>query len=332
MANPAPLLHSIAERIVGRGFRLIDRLREDPAAERQALIAGLLATPAAISPKYLYDALGCALFEAICALPEYYPTRTERAIFDLYFDEIVGAIGRHRQFVDLGAGDCAKAAYLLPAIDARRYIAVDIAAPAIAPALARLAPSFPAVEVIGVLTDFSRQLDLAGVLDSGPATFFFPGSSIGNFAPDAAVALLGQIRRLCTPGSGLLIGVDTKKEKRRLDAAYDDSLGVTATFNRNVLNHVNAQIGTDFDPAAFAHVAFYDATLARIEMHLEARLDQRVQVGGRTRMFAAGERIHTEYSYKYAPREFAAMLQAAGFGTPRLWQDTAGDFAVFYAH
>jgi dimethylhistidine N-methyltransferase len=331
MSKLAPALHSIADRVVAPGFRLIQRLRLDPTAERHALIAGLLAASAAISPKYLYDALGCSLFEAICELPEYYPTRTERAIFNAYHDDIVRAIGTRRQFVDLGAGDCAKAALLLPAIDARRYIAVDIAAPALAPALARLVPAFPEVEMIGVVTDFSGQLDLGGVLDSGPATFFFPGSSIGNFTPDDALSLLGQIRRLCARGGGLLIGVDTKKDASRLHAAYNDALGVTAAFNRNVLSHVNAVIDADFDAAAFTHVAFYNAAEARIEMHLEARSRQHVRIAGQLRDFSEGERIHTEYSHKYAPEEFAALLRRAGFEEQKLWQDPAGDFAVFHA-
>jgi len=183
----------------------------------------------------------------------------------------------------------------------------------------------------GVVTDFSRRLDIRGAIDSGPVTFFYPGSSIGNFTPDEALLLLCRVRELCGPGSGLLIGVDTKKDPARLHAAYNDSLGVTAAFNRNILNHVNAVLGSNFDPSAFAHVAFYREELARIEMHLEATSRQCVRGDDLERMFVAGERIHTENSYKYSPGEFEALLRSAGFANVRLWRDEAADFAVYYA-
>jgi dimethylhistidine N-methyltransferase len=314
------------------GHRVVDRLERDPAAERVALVAGLRATPARIPPKYFYDALGCALFGAICELPEYYPTRTERAIFDACRDEIVQAIGRGGQFVDLGAGDCAKGASWLPFVAAKRFVAVDIAAGTIDRALARLAPEFPGVQMLGVITDFTLGLELRADLVDLPAKFFYPGSSIGNFTPDEALGFLRAIHRHCVvPGSGLLIGVDTKKDKARLDAAYDDPLGVTAAFNRNVLNHVNRVLGSDFAPGAWAHRGVYNAEAGRIEMHLEAISAQRVTVDGNVRTFAAGERIHTENSYKYAPADFAALLTQAGFGRVRCWQDARGDFAVFHA-
>lgn len=328
---PTRAVHRISEPIAHPGVRLINRADADLASEGKALIAGLFAMPAVIPPKYFYDALGCALFDAICALPEYYPTRTERAILTVHRDEIARTVGTRKQWVDLGAGDCAKSALLLPSLQARRYIAVDIAADAIVPALSRLAPALPGVELVGVVTDFSRRLDLGGALDEGPVTFFYPGSSIGNFTPAEAWELLLRIKNLCRPGGGLLIGVDTKKEKARLDAAYDDALGVTAAFNRNILNHVNALAACDFDPAAYAHVAFYDETKGRVEIYLEARFTQRVRIGGGERVFAAGERIHTENSYKYAPAEFEQLLRAAGFTALTCWQDPAGDFAVFYA-
>lgn len=331
MAKPATTLHWITERAARHGVTLLDRLDPDPAQERAALLAGIFATPAAISPKYLYDGLGCALFEVICALPEYYPTRTERAILTAHRDAIVRAAGTRKQLVDLGAGDCAKAALLLPALQPRRYVAVDIAAAAIAPALLQMAPAFSGVELCGVVTDFSRRLDLAGAIDSEPVTFFYPGSSVGNFTPGEALALLCRVRELCGGDSGLLIGVDTKKNVARLNAAYNDALGVTAAFNRNILRHVNAVAGCDFDPSGFAHVAYYNERESRVEMHLEPASTQRVHSDGRERVFASGERIHTENSYKYAPDEFAALLRRAGFGDIMLWQDEAGDFAVYYA-
>jgi dimethylhistidine N-methyltransferase len=308
------------------GFRLHDRLiaswRHGARNDRLELIAGLLADPARIEPKYFYDAVGCALFEAICELPEYYLTRTERTIFAAHRDAIASVVGRHRQFVDLGAGDCRKGETWLAALAPRRYIAVDIAAPAIEPALARLAAAHPDVEFTGVVTDFSRTLDLGADLDAGPVTFFYPGSSIGNFTPGQALGMLAQVRRLCGRRGGLLIGVDTPKDEARLKAAYDDALGVTAAFNRNVLNHVNAMIGSDFDPAAFGHVAFYN---------VEERRAQSVAIDRHERLFSPGLRIHTENSYKYAPQDFAALLRRAGFADVNVWQDEAGYFAVYYA-
>src|SRR5919198_4251913 len=235
--------------------RLTRRLSEDPSAERRALVAGLRAEHAFIAPKYFYDPLGAALYAAICELPEYYLTRTERAIFTRYRSDIAAAIGRGTQFVDLGAGDCAKAAAWLPFIEPSRYIAVDIAADTLRAALARLALDLPGLEIAGVVTDFTQGLDLRGELEQGPVTFFYPGSSIGNFAPQDARRFLADIRRHCASaaGSGLLIGVDTPKDEARLQAAYDDRLGVTAAFNRNILLHVNRVLGCDFDPGAFAH-------------------------------------------------------------------------------
>jgi dimethylhistidine N-methyltransferase len=310
---------------------MIGAMRPQARTEWAGLVDGLLASPAAIPPKYFYDALGSTLFQAICELPEYYLTRTERAIFAAHAATIAGVAGRGRQFVDLGAGDCAKGEFWLPHLQPRRYIAVDIAAPAIEPALARLAGAHPEIEFTGVVTDFSEVLDLGPELDSGGATFFYPGSSIGNFAPDHAVPFLARVRELCGNRGGLLIGADTRKDSARLQAAYDDALGVTAAFNRNVLNHVNAMLGSDFDPSAFRHIALYDEAQSRIEMHLEACSEQIVQIAGQERVFVAGERIHTENSYKYRPEDFAALLKRAGFLSVVLWQDEAGDFAVYYA-
>lgn len=335
MTHWATLPQRGAELSARAGFRLHNRLiapwRQGARNDRLELIAGLLADPARIEPKYFYDSVGCALFEAICELPEYYLTRTERTIFAAHRDAIAAIVGRHRQFVDLGAGDCRKGETWLAALAPRRYIAVDIAASAIEPALARLAAAHPDVEFTGVVTDFSRTVDLGTDLDAGPVTFFYPGSSIGNFTPGQALGILAQVRRLCGRRGGLLIGVDTPKDEARLKAAYDDALGVTAAFNRNVLNHLNAMIGSDFDPGAFGHVAFYNAEESRVEMHLEALTAQSVAIDGHERLFSAGARIHTENSYKYTPEEFAALLRRAGFADVNVWQDEAGDFAVYYA-
>jgi dimethylhistidine N-methyltransferase len=311
---------------------LVDRRSLDHAAERRALVAGLRATPASIAPKYFYDDAGCALFAEICRLPEYYPTRVEAAIFERHRAAIVTAIGKGKQFVDLGAGDCAKAAQWLPWLAPHRYVAVDIAEEALAHALPRLARAHRSVDVRGVLADFAQGLDLKRDLADGATTFFYPGSSIGNFTPAEALAFLGAIRQHCDePGSGLLIGVDTVKDPARLVAAYDDAAGITAAFNRNILLHVNRILGTTFAPVAFTHVACYDETAGRIAIYLEARAPHSVEIDGVERNFEAGERIHTENSWKYAPAAFTAMLQRAGFEAVCCWQDPAGDFAVYYA-
>ena len=312
---------------------LVDRFPADRAAEKRALLAALLGHPAAIAPKYFYDELGCALYGAICRLDEYYPTRTEVALFEIHRLEIAEAIGKGRQFVDLGAGDCCKAKAWLDLLSPSRYIAVDIAVREIAGALERLAPDFPDLEMIGVATDFSRVLDLDGLLTDAPALFFYPGSSIGNFTPAEARVFLASIRDYCAarPGSSLLIGVDGKKAKATLDAAYDDAPGVTSAFNRNVLRHLNARFGLDFDVGGFTHVGFYNEAEGRIEMHLESVRDQSVRLDGLERRFARGERIHTENSYKYAPAEFESVLADAGFTAIRRWDAKDIGYAVFHA-
>ena len=314
-------------------FRIVDRLRSDRSTERSEVLTGLLASAAMISPKYFYDPLGCALYGAICRLPEYYPTRTEVSLFEMRRLEIAAAAGTGAQLVDLGAGDCCKARGWLPFLEPSRYVAVDIAAQEIAGALARLAPDFPAVEMMGVVTDFTQGFDLGDALTDAPATFFYPGSSIGNFSPPEAGELLASIHAQCArrPGSSLLIGVDGKKDAATLVAAYDDALGVTAAFNRNVLRHLNARFGFAFPLAGFAHMARYDDALGRIEMHLESVGDQVVDLAGTARPFARGERIHTENSYKYTPSEFEALLAQSGFRSVRRWDAPELPYHVFLA-
>ncbi|HEX7559057.1 MAG TPA: L-histidine N(alpha)-methyltransferase, partial [Usitatibacter sp.] len=291
-------------------YRIVDRSGAGNGDERLRVVEALLSTPARIEPKYFYDELGCALYGAICRLPEYYPTRTEVALFREHRSEIAEALGQGRQFVDLGAGDCCKAQGWLPYVSPGRYIAVDIAGPEIERALARMAPDFPEVEMIGVVADFSAGLPIDDLLDARGVTFFYPGSSIGNFMPADALAFLKTVQAQCArrAGSGLLIGVDGKKAKSVLDAAYDDALGVTAAFNRNALLHLNTKYGFDFDLDGFAHRGFYNDREGRVEMHLEALHPQTVNLGERSRAFAAGERIHTENSYKYRAGEFTRLL------------------------
>lgn len=315
------------------GYRIIDRLHVDREAEISRLIDGLRATPATIEPKYFYDPLGCALYAAICQLDEYYPTRTEQAIFEQYRSEIsakIAEIGNCGTFVDLGAGDCAKAKSWLPFIRPQRYLAVDIAGPSLEIALANMSSDFSDTEMIGLVTDFSQRLEIPAELLSAPVTLFYPGSSIGNFTPAAATKFLIEMRR-GTNGGGLLIGVDAKKDKRRLDAAYADALGVTAAFNLNALRHINRVIHAGFDETQWRHIGTYNETLGRVEMHLESVVVQSVIIGGRARQFAAGERIHSENSYKYSRQEFEAVLRGAGFSDIRVWTNSEQAFWVFYA-
>lgn len=298
---------------------------------RAELQAGLLAPSAFTSPKYLYDALGSRLFEAICLLPEYYPTRTEAAIFDANLTQIAQAAGSGATLIDLGAGNCAKAARLFAALQPRQYVPIDISADFLAQALAPLRLRFPDIEMTGIGRDFSGSLDLPDSVRQEKRLFFYPGSSIGNFVPLQAAAFLQRIRAACGADGALLIGVDLVKEKAILDAAYDDALGVTAAFNLNLLQHLNRVLGADFAVRDWQHRAFYDPQRSRIEMHLEARQAVLVRWPDGQRRFSQGERIHTENSYKYTPQAFAALLESAGFGAIQSWTDARGWFAVMHA-
>jgi len=317
-------------------FRFADLRRggDDATAE---LLAGLLAARAAIPPKYFYDELGSRLFAAICCLPEYALTRSEARLFDGRGGEIADAAGRGRLLIDLGAGDCGKAERLFPLLAPAGYVALDISADFLREALGRLRQRFPELPLAGIALDFTRGLDLPEELlgpAEAPRLWFYPGSSIGNFAPEAARAFLARIARACcatAPGGALLIGVDLVKDKAALEAAYDDALGVTAAFNLNVLNHLNRLLPADFDVADWRHVAFFDPAASRIEMHLEARRAVAVKLAGQVRRFAAGERIHTEDSYKWTPDGFAALLAEAGLPKQRRWLDEEGGFALFLA-
>ena len=311
--------------------RLIQIARDDPEAMRAELIAGLTAPRAALAPKYLYDALGSRLFAAITALPEYYPTRTEAAIFRAHLGEIAAAVGPASTLVDLGAGNCEKAARLFDALAVQRYVAVDISADFLKESLDRLQYQHPDMEMLGIGLDFSQTLALPVEIGPGPRTLFYPGSSIGNFTPAEALAFLRQAHVACD-GGALLIGVDLVKPVSVLEPAYDDALQVTAAFNRNLLLHLNRLIGSDFDIADWRHVAFFNAAASRIEMHLEAVRDAMVRWPGGERRFAAGERIHTENSCKWRVDDFAALLRDAGFSHPRVWRDAQDWFAVFAVH
>ncbi len=295
------------------------------------LDAGMRRDLPAISPKFFYDALGSRLFEAICELPEYYPTRTEAGIFRQHGAAMADAIGAGSTLIDLGAGNCAKAASLFPLLHPVQYVPVDISASFLAESVERLRQRFPHIEMNPLGLDFSTSLDLPASVRREQRLFFYPGSSIGNFDPDEAVAFLGRMRAQCGRDGGLLIGLDLVKDQATLDAAYDDALGVTAAFNLNLLRHLNVLGGFDFDVSQWRHVAWFNAAASRIEMHLEARTELVVHWQGGQRHFRAGQRIHTENSYKYREAQAVAMLAKAGFDAVQVWLDPKQWFALIYA-
>ncbi len=316
--------------------RFLDIRDRGASAPSEELATGLLASPASLAPKFFYDALGSRLFDAITELPEYYLTRAEAEILGASGGEIAAVLPRDAVFVDLGAGDCRKAAGLFERVKPACYVAVDISTDHLRHALDAVQREYPALELWGVGMDFSREFpwpEALPVPEDRPRLLFYPGSSLGNFTPEAACLFLRDVHRACgrEPGSGLLIGVDLEKDIATLEAAYDDALGVTAAFNRNVLLNVNRLLGADFIPADWRHVVFYDPAAHRIEMHLEAERPVAVNWPSGRRTFAAGERIHTENSYKWSVGRFEALLAEAGFGAPRLWTDAASRFALAWA-
>lgn len=312
-----------------------DRPRAANAHVADELHAGLQAPEAWISPKFLYDALGSRLFEAICELPEYYPTRTEAAIFARHGAEIARVAGTGATLVDLGAGNCAKAAALFPLLAPAQYVAVDISTEFLCEALERLRLRFPHIDMEALGMDFSSRFELPSQVRSERRLFFYPGSSIGNFTPDEAQAFLVRLRAQCGPDGGVLLGVDLAKDQATLDAAYDDALGVTAAFNLNLLRHVNRLVDADFDIRAWRHHGFYKPARGRVEMHLEAVRRQEVhwRCGGQacSRVFEPGDRIHTENSYKYQQADAIALLERSGFEATRVWTDPQRWFAVIHA-
>lgn len=309
---------------------LIQLHPSDPAAMREELLAGLAAEPATIAPKYLYDALGARLFAAITELPEYYPTRTEAAIFAAHAAEMARALPAFATLVDLGAGNCEKAARLFAPFAVQRYVAVDISVDYLAASLEGIRHRHPHMELAGVGLDFSARLALPPEVGPGPRLMFYPGSSIGNFTPEAALPFLRDVQA-AAQGGALLVGVDLVKPVAVLEAAYDDPLQVTAAFNRNLLANVRRLAGADFRIEDWKHVAFFNRAASRIEMHLEAVRAVTVRWTGGERRFAAGARLHTENSYKWRREDFAALLEAAGFRELRCWTDAREWFAVFLA-
>ncbi|MDR7095121.1 L-histidine N(alpha)-methyltransferase [Hydrogenophaga laconesensis] len=330
-------------RYIDQAPQFVQLHQPRPGASHPELVAGLMQTPAGISPKFFYDALGSRLFDAITELPEYYPTRTEAAVFAQHGAGMARHVPEGAVLLDLGAGSCAKAARLFPVLRPSAYVPVDISVDYLRDTLAALQQRHPDLPMLGLGMDFSTLFALGAdanawlagrALSQQPRVVFYPGSSIGNFLPDQALALLCQAHAVCEAGGaggGLLIGVDRVKPRDVLERAYDDELGVTAAFNRNLLRHVNRLLNADFAPAAWQHVALFNADESRIEMHLQAMGTQTVRWPGGERTFADGERLHTENSYKWQPQDFAMLLREAGFGAPKHWTDANGWFSVFWA-
>jgi L-histidine N-alpha-methyltransferase len=322
---------------------------ETPVAS--AVREGLCAVPRRLPPWLFYDQDGSLLFEQITRLPEYYPTRTEREIFAAHASEIIAQAAKqdvtqptrpspahlrpvHLRIVELGAGSADKTRLLLRAAVEHQgtvlYEPVDVSASALEAARTRIEQEIPGVHVAPRVMDYTHGFDLGPAAPGERRLVLYIGSSIGNFDPQPAAQLLEGIRAALDPGDTLLLGVDLEKAESTLLAAYDDAAGVTARFNLNLLARINRELGADFDLASFAHRPVWNAAESRIEMHLESLKKQRVHLASLDleMSFSAGERIHTESSYKYAPGQAEAMLAAAGFEAESTWTDARGWFAV----
>lgn len=296
----------------------------DPAFVADVL-DGLEEDQKRLSSLWLYDLRGSELFEEITQVAEYYPTRTETRLLAGLAPELEAEIGEVHSLIEIGSGSSRKTRLLLSALAGlKRYVPVDISADFLRDAAAGLAREFPRVAVQPVVADFTAPFELpafADGADSAGNLGFFPGSTIGNFTPDAAVDLMALLGRALGPRSRLLIGVDTTQDPALLIPAYDDAAGVTAEFNLNLLDRINRELGADFDRSSFRHQARHDPKLGRVEMHLVSTREQEVHVLGRTFFFAEGETIHTENCYKYAPTEFLRLAHEAGWRCERSWRD-----------
>jgi dimethylhistidine N-methyltransferase len=297
---------------------------------RADVIAGLSRPRKRLPSKYFYDAAGSRLFDRITELPEYYPTRTEIGILREHAAAMAARCGPRCLLVELGAGNLTKVRLLLDRLERPAgYVPVDVSGEHLRSAASALADDYPALEVMPVVADFTSPFDLPDV-PASRRVVYFPGSTIGNFDPPEADALLRHAAWLVGDGGGLLLGVDLRKDEAVLERAYNDAAGVTAAFNRNLLVRANRELGSDFDVAAFRHVAFYDRERSRIEMHLVSVAEQRVRIGAATFDFRAGESIHTENSYKYDLAELAARAERCGLRLDEAWTDAQNYFAVLY--
>ncbi|OKK04107.1 L-histidine N(alpha)-methyltransferase [Streptomyces sp. CB02400] len=311
-------------------FHLTRTLPEDTtdAALRADVREGLTGSPKTLPPKWFYDARGSELFEEITALPEYYPTRAEREILRARAGEIAAASGA-RTLVELGSGSSEKTRHLIDALTGlHTYVPVDVSESALTLAGQALAAERPGLDVHALIADFTARLTLPDT--PGPRLVAFLGGTIGNLLPAERAAFLASVRALLTPGDALLLGTDLVKDERVLVRAYDDAAGVTAAFNKNVLTVINRELGADFDPDAFDHVALWDAGHEWIEMRLLSRTAQTVKIPslGLAVDFAAGEELRTEVSAKFRHNGVREELSAAGLELARWWTDGEARFAL----
>lgn len=297
---------------------------------RDEILAGLRAAPKHVSPKYFYDQRGSELFERICAQPEYYPTRTEEAILSAAAEDIAAIAGREATLVELGSGASRKVRLLLETLRPTSYLGIDISRDFLLDSTRRLAADYPWLKVHAACADFSQRLAWPDGMACERPVAFFPGSSIGNFDPEAAQAFLRRLHSLLPPDSGLLVGVDLIKDKTTLEAAYNDAAGFTAAFNLNLLERLRQEMDAEIDPGHFEHRAFFNAEASRIEMHLVSCMAQGVTVAGERFRFQAGESLHTENSYKYTIEGFQRLAGRAGFRPRAKWIDKNALFSVHY--
>jgi dimethylhistidine N-methyltransferase len=294
------------------------------------VIAGLSLKEKTLSPKYFYDAAGSELFEDICKLEEYYPTRTETALLHDIAAEIAAEIPDGAALVEFGSGASDKTRLILDAApQIAAYVPIDISEDALDKAAASLRRHYPALQIVPLADDFTSAMQLPAAVRQHAKVGFFPGSTIGNFTPPQAVQFLRSVRRLLGSQARMIIGADMVKEEATLVAAYDDAAGVTARFNKNLLLRINRELGGDFDLDAFDHLALWNPVHQRMEMHLVSRVDQIVNAAGQTFAFKEGERLHTENSHKFTPASFAALAAQAGWTVTRQWISAAPQFAVF---
>ena len=295
------------------------------------VLQGLQKAQKELPSKYLYDNAGSQLFERICQLSEYYPTRTEFAIMQASMDEIVALLEPHCLLIEYGSGSSKKSRMLLDALQCpAAYVPIDISKEHLLSSAVSLAIAYPHLEVLPVCADYTSAFEIpAPIKPARHNVGYYPGSTIGNFDPEPAKHFLQQIAETCK-GGGLLIGVDLKKDFNILHRAYNDQQGVTALFNLNLLARLNRELYADFQLDQFQHYAFYNPREGRIEMHLESLKDQMVQIGGSEICFKMGESIWTESSYKYTLDEFAQLAVTAGFTVEQVWTDTEALFSVQY--
>lgn len=292
------------------------------------VISGLEKRPARIPPKYFYDAKGSGLFDQITELAEYYPTRTEIDILKKNADEIADLVGTGSLLVEPGGGSLAKVHILLQGLRPCAYVPMDISRDHLKFAAEELATAFPWLEIHAACVDFTQAMQLPPTTPAGTRVAFFPGSSIGNFHPQAAVDFMQSVADMVGPGGYLLIGVDLKKDTETLESAYDDAAGVTAAFNLNLLTRINRELDANFDLSNWQHRAIYNEQRGRIEMYLVSACEQSVSVGDQHFKFTSGETIHTENSYKYSSDEFIRLAAEAGYLSSSLWIDEAELFSV----